>query len=256
MDQAHHFTQRFFPGMFPDEPEHAGHELVRYQAPPTEGASAQNRIIFYPIGLVELHWILATPPTLRLSLDELVDAVSRLRGAVADGAFHRLHRPRRWERRRKVDWRVGVNAWAATSGNSVPWEKVGPPELAPSRYDTGRRPSCPSEGYAANQLSAVQPKAKLQDILVPVLTELLAAGGYSGGDAIRASARRYIDRAESAAVEPPTVSEMVDPGTSTTDATLELSTPASFRHVMAEMMLDAFKAAGLPVPTLVNSQGM
>lgn len=211
MDRAHEFVQRFFPGIFPDEPQDAGHELVRYETQPVDGGTAQSRIIFYPTGLVELHWVLAAPPVVQLPLDELDDIVSRLQEAVVSGAFQRLHQPRRWERRRKVDWRIGVNAWATVPGNIVYWEKVGPFELAPRRRDSGRRPSCPSEGYAASELSSLKPRTKLRRILTPALVELLAAGGYSGGDEIRASAARYVERAEIAAIGRPDPNERIAP---------------------------------------------
>lgn len=254
MDGAHDFTHRCFPGVFPNEPDYAGHELVRYEAPPANGTGAQNRIIFYPTGLVELHWVLATPPALQLPLDELVDVVSRLHAAVASGAFQRLHRPRRWERRRKVDWRIGVNAWAATSDNSVHWEKVGPSELAPPRRDVGRRPSCPSEGYAAGELSSRRPKTKLRYILTPALVELLAAGGYSGGDEIRASAARYVDQAEVGAIAQPNPNAIISPPDSGAGPSVEASAPAalspqrSVGSVTADEVIEAFRAVGLPVP--------
>lgn len=254
MDRAQEFVQRFFPGDFPDEPDYAGHELVRYQAPSTGGTDAQSRIIFYPTGLVELHWVLASPPALQLPLDKLVDVVNRLQVAVESGAFQRLHQPRRWECRRRVDWRIGVNAWAATSSNSVHWKTVGPPELAPLRRDTGRRPSCPSEGYAAGDLSSVKSGAKLRQILTPTLIELLAAGGYSGGSDIRASVARYIDRAEDTALAQAGPNTSVSRPKADAELVVEASAPVaaslrmSIRSVTADDVVDAFKAAGLPVP--------
>jgi len=254
MDRAHEFVHRFFPGVFPEQSEHADHELVRYETPPVDGSGAQNRIIFNPTGLIELHWVLASPPALQLPLDELGDVVSRLQGAVASGAFQRLHQPRRWERRRRVDWRIGVNAWAATSGNSVHWEKVGPTNLAPPRRDVGRRPSCPSEGYAANELSSMRPKTNLRQILTPVLVELLAAGGYSGGDEIRASTTRYIEHAEvgeMAGTDANTIIGRPHPDTEPAvgaSAPVAASVQAPVRSVTVDEVIEAFGAAGLPVP--------
>lgn len=147
-----------------------------------------------------------------------------------------------------------MNAWAATSGNSVHWEKVGPPELAPPRRDTGRRPSCPSEGYAAGDLSSMKPRTKLRQILTPALVELLAAGGYSGGDDIRASAARYVDRAESAAIGQADPNTSVGPPIRDTGLAVEASAPVarslqvSVRSVTADEVIDAFRAACLPVP--------
>jgi hypothetical protein len=254
MDRAHEFVQGFFADAFPDDPEYAGHELVRYEAPSTGGTDVQNRIVFHPTGLVEIHWVLAAPPAVQLPLDELVNVVSRLQGAVVGGAFQRLYQPRRWERRRRVDWRIGVNASAFASSNSVYWESVGPSELAPPRRDVGRRPSCPSEGYAANELSSMRPRAKLRQILTPVLVELLAVGGYSGGDEIRASAARYIDRAEVGAIAEPDSNATIDPPAQDAGLANEASPPvvaslqAPARSVTADEIIEAFLAAGLPAP--------
>lgn len=255
-DRVHEFVHGVFPGIFPEAPDHAGHELVRYITQPVGETDAQSRIIVYPTGLVELHWVLAAPPTLELPLDELVAVVSRLQEAVASGAFQQLHQPRRWEQQRRVDWRIGVNAMAATSGNSVYWEKVGPPELAPQKPDPGRRPSCPSEGYAAGELTAIKPKTKPQGILTPALADLLAAGGYSGGEEIRAAVARYLDHVEDAVFSRPGSAATVDTAAQDAGPTPKaevrapavVSTPVPARPVTADEVIDAFRAARLPVP--------
>lgn len=251
MDQADEFVHSLFPGVFPREPEYAGHELVRYVALPTREREAETRIIFYPSGLIELHWCLATPPQVLLPLDQLVDVVQRVRDAVASGAFQRLHRRRRWARRRKVDWRIGINPYAAISNNSISWATAGPPDLAPTRRDPGRRPSCPPEGYAASQLRSAKPTATLRDLLTPAMTELLAAGGYSGGEAIRASVARYVDRGMAPRELPGGVghtSEVTVPGSDQAiegDVGTSLLVPAG---LTAKAVVEAFAARGLPTP--------
>jgi hypothetical protein len=187
MDRARELVEEAFPGAFPALPEHSSAELVRYRSV-IDGARYADRLVtIYPTGLVELQWAIAVPPITKLPLTEVVAVVQRLQLAVQTSAFSNLHRRRRWAKWRRVDWRLGVNGWAipAEGGNRVNWSDVDMPGGVPSQRTSDPHPYCPRDGYAASQLTSRSRHARPDELLAPVLHELLASGGYLGGAEIR-----------------------------------------------------------------------
>jgi hypothetical protein len=172
--------------VFP-EPEYVGPDLVRFRAKLDDAPHADHIITVHSTGLVELQWLLAMPPATELPLLDLVRVVEQFHTTVRSGSLSSLHRRRPLERWRRVDWRIGVNAWVTPTDGSGQycWTEIGTAGLVPQRRTTERRPHCPPTGFAAGHLSGVRRTIALEDLLKPVLEELVTSGGYLGGEEIR-----------------------------------------------------------------------
>lgn len=185
--RACHLVETGFRGMFLGSPEFLSPEQVSYRQGVEGVKSAEHVLRVYPNGLVELLWILATPSDPVLPLAEMVTVMRRLHHATRTSDFARLHRHRRLETTRRLDWRIGVNGRAVhpQTGIGVPWSRVMTPGRIPEQKTTDPSPSCPARGYAADRLESVRRGTSLTTLLTPVLEELLVHGGYTGGEGIR-----------------------------------------------------------------------
>lgn len=192
VDRARELVEEAFPGDFRREPDYSGPgyggcRLVRYKRV-VDGVSFAERLInIHSTGLVTLQWIIAAPPSTALPLADAVAAVHRLHRAVQGSTFRNLHQRRRLAGWRHIDWRIGVNGQAASPEDNdiVSWTEIITPGLVPQQRTTDPYPSCPSTGYAADQLASRRRSAKLDEILTPVLEELLHSGGYVDSAEIR-----------------------------------------------------------------------
>ncbi|MGH3570377.1 MAG: hypothetical protein ACRDS0_35335 [Pseudonocardiaceae bacterium] len=192
VDRACELVEEAFLGDFPREPDYSGPgyggcRLVRYKRVVDDALFAEHLISIHSTGLVTLQWIIAAPPTTTLPLAEAVAAVRRLHRAVQGSTFVNLHQHRRLARWRRVDWRIGVNGQATSpDGTSiVSWTDIVTAGLVPQQRTTDPYPSCPSTGYAADQLASLRRNVELGSILTPVLEELLHSGGYVNSTEIR-----------------------------------------------------------------------
>jgi hypothetical protein len=192
VDRARELVEETFPEDFRREPDYSGPgyggcRLVRYKRV-VDGVSFAERLInIDSTGLVTLQWIITAPPSTSLPLTDAVAAVHRLHRAVQGSTFLNLHQRRRLAGWRHIDWRIGVNGQAASPEDSdiVSWTEIITPGLVPQQRTTDPYPSCPSIGYAADQLASRRRSAKLDEILTPVLEELLHSGGYVDSAEIR-----------------------------------------------------------------------
>ncbi len=114
--------------------DYAGNELVRIEV--RENAIAGERFIHqlevHPTGLVDLQWrlncIAAEGRNDPLPLREVLAVVRRMHHLSRTSAFHGLHQPRRFEPRRRVDWRFGISPRAVDPvGVSFNWERLDVP---------------------------------------------------------------------------------------------------------------------------------
>jgi hypothetical protein len=188
IDAAHRFVSDGLPSMFTGKAEYSGAELVRFRQPVGDPLTAKNSITLSPSGLVELQWSLAVPPeTTTLQLGEIMTVVSRLHELVRSDAYPSLYRSRRLERWRRVDWRIGVNSRAVprNGGNTVGWTELVAPVSLPSDRIDDPRPYCPAEGYGAHALTTVRRGPRPEDVLAPVLEDLVSAAGYTNAMEIR-----------------------------------------------------------------------
>ncbi len=185
-DRAHDLVQHAFPSIFPEVSDYAGHELVRYRSS-AERSAEQHIITIYPTGLVELQWLIAAPPATSLPLSGIVEPLQALRQVVQASGLADLYQPRRFEGKRRVDWRIGINGMATSnlSGTSVSWTNVTSSIQLPEQRNRTPRPYCPAEGYAPHLLTSLRLNATLEGLLMPVLEEHLVVGGYVDSGVIR-----------------------------------------------------------------------
>lgn len=197
---AHKFVRGGLSDLFTQGADYSGPELVRYRQSVPHMPSASSIVEVYPTGLVELLWTVAVPPATSLPLCEITELIRRLHQLVQKDEYPGLHRGRRFERWRRVDWRIGVNAAAVAHDNSgsVSWTSVTAPVTLPTDRMRNPRPSCPRNGYAAGPLTSVRRTIRLERLLQPVLEELLSAAGYTD----TAEIRRCATEAANLAVTP------------------------------------------------------
>ncbi|WP_158684558.1 hypothetical protein [Amycolatopsis orientalis] len=187
MSAAHDIVADQLADLFTESADYSGPDLVRYCQPVPGLANASSWISFYPTGLIELMWNLAVPPSTTLPLDETLSVLGRLHDVVRSEAYRSVHRHRRFERWRRLDWRIGVNALAVShdQGGSIWWTDLATSTALPTKRMTDPRPSCGPDGYGSRSLNGVSCNAPLPVILQPFLEELLAAAGYTNSDDIR-----------------------------------------------------------------------
>ncbi len=187
IDYACRLVNEMLPDEFPEQPDYAGPEMVRYSKDGTTPGPT-HMINIYPSGLVALQWILAVPPdSTELPLAEILRIVRRMQAAALLGTFWNLHRPRRGEPRRRLDWHIGVNGWAypQDGGTGVYWTGVIAAGRSPTRRATNPRPHSPANGFSASRLRSLSPHVSIDALVAPALEELLSYGGYTDSKEIK-----------------------------------------------------------------------
>lgn len=197
--------------------EHSGVELCRYVVPdPAPQADAFTRELHYlhvyPSGLVDLQWGLKVDETDRsdvaLPLNEIVTVLSRMYRISRTPQFAALHRRRRTEKYRRLDWRVGVvPSISPDTRGSIYWKRLTWPGPVPVKR-TDQLPSCPQAGFAAEQMQTIGPRRSAAVLFAPALEQLMVRAGYGAIDNCLAEVSAVLDAGAPAQALPATPIEI------------------------------------------------
>jgi hypothetical protein len=109
--------------------------------------------------------------------------------------YQGIHKLRRIESRRRLDWRIGLISSVPASTGPVFWTGLSSSGRLPQDHIVGQYPGCPFGGYAQSHLVGVKPAMSPRDLFQPVLDEALLNAGYLGTEGCVTDALAHLSRA-------------------------------------------------------------
>ena len=140
-----------------------------------------------PLGLIDLQWgleVFSLPDSrdMVLSLDEIVNVLGHLYDVAHSPRFSGVHKRRRTERIRRLDWQVGLTpSIAPTTDGPIYRRGFRSTRCLPAGDPINTQPWCPITGYASDLLRNVKAEVPAAEVFGPVLRDMLVNAGYLAG---------------------------------------------------------------------------
>jgi len=176
-------AEAVFVGLAP-KTDYTGRDRVRLKVQFDDDPISTPRHIleFCPTGLMYLQWgldVAAGPDGIDpFPVSEFIQVLRRVHSVVQLPVYQQLHAKRIGERRRHLDWRVGVSGSISTPTGSLAVDEFDTPQAADfvraERHDLLGQPA----GFAPRELTGVKSAAPFKDMLRPIIEDLVANSGF------------------------------------------------------------------------------
>lgn len=184
-----HSAQAVAQAVFPEaEPttDWSSRERVRFIVPrgPDDAAkSDRHRLEVFPNGFLLLQWgldVRVGPDDMGpFPVAEFIHVLRRLHTVVRTPAFQKLHTVRRFEGRRRLDWRVGVCHSVSTTNGQLYVDRFDTPRDDAFKRARSHDLACSSAGFAPWQLIGLKPAAPFEAMLRDLIEDMTANAGIT-----------------------------------------------------------------------------
>ncbi|SRR5579883_1704052 len=182
---AHQVADAIFTDMTA-KTDYTGRDRVRLLVEDIDGAARSDlhRLEIYPSGFMLLQWGLDL--TVRddtigpFPVSQFIRVLRRVHSVVQMSAFQDVHARRLGERRRRLDWRIGISCGVSAPNGSghLYVSEFDTPRAADFRRAVRHDLSCPPTGFAPQELMGLKPTAPFATtVLRPVIEDLMANAG-------------------------------------------------------------------------------
>lgn len=159
-------------------------ERVRFIVPcgPDDAAkSDRHRLEIFPNGFLLLQWgldVRVGPDDIGpFPVAEFIHVLRRIHEVVQARACQELNALRRFESRRRLDWRVGVCHSVSTTNGQLSVNRFDTPRDDAFKRARSHDLACSSAGFASQQLRGLKPAAPFEVMLRALIEDMTANAG-------------------------------------------------------------------------------
>lgn len=143
----------------------------------------QHRLHIYPSGFMLLQWGLKVSITTDaigpLPMGEFIRVLRKVRAVVQSPIYRELHDQRIGERRRRLDWRVGLTQGVPTGSGTLYVSRFDTPRDSNFRRAVRHDLGCSPAGFAPQRLVGLKPAAPFEDMLQVIIEDMTANAGIT-----------------------------------------------------------------------------